>query len=48
MFPLSKLISRLVRIGTLEVIDAVGSSHKFQGDKLGPFATMKLSDPKLY
>ena len=48
MFPLSKLLTGLIRIGTLEVIDAEGSSQKFHGNELEPSATMKLSDPKLY
>jgi len=48
MFPLSKLLSQLIRIGTLEVIDAAGTSHTFQGTEPGPSVTMKLSDPKLY
>ena len=48
MFPLSKLLSHLIRIGTLEVIDAEGRIHTFQGSEPGPSATMKLSDSKLY
>ena len=48
MFPLSNLLSRLIRIGTLEVIDADGGTHKFQGNEPGPSVTMKLSDRKLY
>jgi cyclopropane-fatty-acyl-phospholipid synthase len=48
MFPLSQLLSRLIRIGTLEVINAGGSSYKFRGNEPGPTVTMKLSDPKLY
>jgi cyclopropane-fatty-acyl-phospholipid synthase len=48
MFPLSKLLSRLIRIGTLEVIDARGRSHIFRGEESGPFVTMRLSDPKLH
>ncbi|MGE0628909.1 MAG: class I SAM-dependent methyltransferase [Hyphomicrobiaceae bacterium] len=47
MFPLSKLLSRLIRIGTLTVIDAEGRKHTF-GAAPGPAATMKLDDPRLY
>ena len=47
MFPLSQLLTRLVRVGTLTVIDSAGKSHKFGGSEPGPEATMKLDDPKL-
>jgi len=48
MFPLSKLLSQLIRVGSLEVIDATGGSHTFQGTEPGLSVTMKLSNPKLY
>ena len=48
MFPLSKLLTQLIRIGSLEVIDAAGNAHTFRGNEPGPSVTMKLSDPKLY
>jgi cyclopropane-fatty-acyl-phospholipid synthase len=48
MFPLSKLLSRFVRIGRLTVIDADGAEHKFEGSEPGPSVTMKLTDSKLY
>jgi cyclopropane-fatty-acyl-phospholipid synthase len=48
MFPLSKLLSRLVRVGSLTVTDAAGGVHVFEGRTAGPAARVTLSDPALY
>lgn len=48
MFPLSSLLTRMIRTGTLTVIDAVGGQHTFGGRLPGPAVTMKLSDSVLY
>ncbi len=48
MFPLTKLLTHLVQLGTLTVTDADGARHVFGGKAEGPSATMKLSDPALY
>jgi cyclopropane-fatty-acyl-phospholipid synthase len=48
MFPLSKLLSHLVQVGTLSVTDASGAVHVFGGRVPGPAASMKLADPRLY
>jgi cyclopropane-fatty-acyl-phospholipid synthase len=48
MFPLSKLLTHLVQLGTLTVTDAEGHTHVFGGRSAGPTATMLLSDAKLY
>lgn len=48
MFPLSKLLTHLVQVGTLTVTDATGATHTFGGKAPGPAAAMKLSDPALY
>ena len=48
MFPLSKLLERLINVGTLNVIDAKGERHVFSGREAGPSVTMKLSDERLY
>ncbi|HKH95449.1 MAG TPA: cyclopropane-fatty-acyl-phospholipid synthase family protein [Beijerinckiaceae bacterium] len=47
MFPLSHMLTSFVRVGTLKVIDAEGSTHVFGGSP-GPSATMKLTDRSLY
>ena len=47
MFPLSHLLKRFVKIGTLNVIDASGKRHVFQG-AAGPQVTFRLTDPNLY
>jgi cyclopropane-fatty-acyl-phospholipid synthase len=47
MFPLSHMLASFVRVGTLKVIDAEGSTHLFGGGP-GPSATMKLTDRSLY
>jgi len=47
MFPLSHMLTSFVRVGTLKVIDAEGSTHLFGGGP-GPSATMKLTDRSLY
>ena len=47
MFPLSHMLTSFVRVGTLKVIDAEGSTHLFGGSP-GPSATMKLTDRSLY
>lgn len=43
MFPLSALLKRLIRVGTLHVIDAKGEKHTFRGTK-GPEVTIRLVD----
>ncbi len=48
MFPLSKLLSHLIRAGTLTVTDATGGTHVFGGSAPGPAVAMKLSDARLY
>jgi cyclopropane-fatty-acyl-phospholipid synthase len=48
MFPLSKLLTHLVRVGTLTVTDAAGGRHVFGGTAPGPKATLKLGDARLY
>ncbi|MFO1171959.1 MAG: cyclopropane-fatty-acyl-phospholipid synthase family protein [Hyphomicrobiaceae bacterium] len=48
MFPLSKLLSHLIRVGTLTVTDATGGTHVFGGSAPGPSVAMKLSDARLY
>lgn len=48
MFPLSKLLSHLIQVGTLTVTDAAGGTHVFGGRAPGPSAAMRLSDPRLY
>ncbi len=49
MFPLSKLLSHLIQVGSLKVIDADGKTHTFGGRvALGPSVTMQLSDAGLY
>ncbi|MEO0620238.1 MAG: cyclopropane-fatty-acyl-phospholipid synthase family protein [Pseudomonadota bacterium] len=48
MFPLSKLLSQVIRIGTLNVTDAEGVTHAFSGSTDGPTVTMKLDDATLY
>jgi cyclopropane-fatty-acyl-phospholipid synthase len=48
MFPLSKLLSHLIQVGTLRVIDAQGGTHVFGGSTPGPSVTMQLSDARLY
>jgi cyclopropane-fatty-acyl-phospholipid synthase len=47
MFPLSKMLERLVQIGRLTVIDARGTEHVFGGTP-GTEAVMELTDPQLY
>jgi cyclopropane-fatty-acyl-phospholipid synthase len=48
MFPLSSLLTRMIRIGTLTVTDATGGLHTFGGKLPGPEVSMKLSDTALY
>ncbi|MEZ5901130.1 MAG: cyclopropane-fatty-acyl-phospholipid synthase family protein [Hyphomicrobiaceae bacterium] len=48
MFPLSKMLSHLIRVGTLTVYDAEGRRHVYSGSTPGPSVNMKLSDPRLY
>jgi len=48
MFPLSKLLSHLIQVGTLTVTDAEGREHVFSGSVLGPAVAMKLDDVRLY
>ena len=46
MFPLSVFLNKIIRFGTLTVIDAGGESHVFAGAK-GPEATIRLHDAAL-
>ncbi len=48
MFPLSTMLRSFVRNGTLDVIDAAGTAHRFGGTRPGPQVVMQLSDPTLY
>ena len=48
VFPLSKLLSHVIRVGTLTVIDANGGNHTFKGSAPGPSVDMKLDDTRLY
>ena len=48
MFPLSIMLSKFIRKGTLSVIDAEDKMHAFGGAEPGPSVTMKLSDAALY
>ncbi len=48
MFPLSLMLRPFVRVGSLDVVDASGATHRFGGTAPGPSVTMKLSDPTLY
>lgn len=48
MFPLSKLLSHLIQVGTLTVTDADDGTHVFAGGIPGPSVNMKLSDARLY
>ena len=41
------MLSRFVKTGRLEIIDAGGKTHVFAGGD-GPRATIRLKDPKLY
>jgi cyclopropane-fatty-acyl-phospholipid synthase len=44
---LARLLSRIVRIGRLELIDAVGRRHVATGTLPGPEVTVRLHDPAL-
>ena len=44
---LSSMLSRFVKTGRLEIIDAGGKTHVFAGDD-GPRATIRFKDSKLY
>ena len=46
-FLLGQLLGRLIRHGTLTVIDARGRTHVYAGEP-GPQATIRLHDPALY
>ena len=48
MFPLSTLLTQLIKVGTITVVDATGSTHTFGGRSPGPTVRMKLSDKTLY
>jgi cyclopropane-fatty-acyl-phospholipid synthase len=48
MFPLSKMLERFVRVGTLEVVDPEGRPHRFGGRTPGPEARMRLADRALF
>lgn len=45
---LSKLLARLIRTGTLTVIDAHGTAHVFRGSPATPSITVRLHDPALH
>ncbi|RKZ35787.1 MAG: hypothetical protein DRQ37_05645, partial [Gammaproteobacteria bacterium] len=47
MWPLSNLLERFIRNGTLHVIDAAGGRHTF-GNGAEPVVTMRLHDATLY
>jgi cyclopropane-fatty-acyl-phospholipid synthase len=47
MFPLSRLLAKFIKTGSLTVIDAADQRHVFAGAP-GLNVTMKLTDPKLY
>lgn len=44
---LSKLLNRMIRVGTLNIIDANGNRHKFAGAP-GPEATVRIHDKALH
>ena len=44
---LSKLLNRMIRVGTLNIIDANGQLHRFAGSP-GPEATVRLHDKSLH
>ena len=44
---LSVLLKRMIRVGTLNVIDADGKRHVFSGDP-GPRSTIRLHDRALH
>ncbi len=48
MFPLSKLLSHLIQVGTLTVTDATGGTHIYGGTQPGPAVSLKLANPALY
>ena len=47
MFPLSHMMKTFIQTGRLDVIDADGRRHVFEG-KPGPRVVMRLSDKRLY
>ncbi len=47
MFLFDRLLKRVVRKGTLHVIDASGKKHSYGGEP-GPAVTIQITDPKLY
>lgn len=47
MFPLSRLLNRFIRNGSLRVFDAEGTVHRF-GNGEAPSVTMRLHQPSLY
>lgn len=46
MFPLSQLLKRFVKNGTLDVIDAKGKTHRYGSG--APIVTMRLTEKRLY
>jgi cyclopropane-fatty-acyl-phospholipid synthase len=44
---LNTLLTRIIKTGTLEVVDAGGQMHRYGGSP-GPFARVRLHDPALY
>ena len=45
---LARLLERLIRVGTLTVIDAGGAAHLFHGKADGPSITVRLHDKRLH
>jgi cyclopropane-fatty-acyl-phospholipid synthase len=46
LFPLDLLLKRIIRHGTLTVVDANGRGQRFEGRSAGPHVTIRLIDPK--
>ena len=47
MYLLDKMLARAIAIGRLEIIDATGAHHVYEGAP-GPHVTVRLNDPKLH
>ena len=45
---LARLFERLITIGRLHLVDAVGRTHIFTGTTAGPEVAIRLSDPALH
>ncbi|MCW5695364.1 MAG: class I SAM-dependent methyltransferase [Bauldia sp.] len=46
LFPLDLLLKRIIRHGTLTVVDTTGRAQRFEGRSAGPHVTVRLVDPK--